>query len=603
MMKKALLILSVIASAISCTKGAADLRRTAEGSVSLRLALDRSKAAMTEEELTDSALLKIYMADFSGLVREHKVWEMPDKIYLPADNYRMDVLLGAAAKGLPASWEQKSYKGSAPFSIRPGTDTTLQVTAKLWSVTVCVEFPDSLHIHESFGDSYTFSIGPSEDERECLVYDPSRAGQDGYLVVSEQFPTMFWTFSGIHQIHKYRFTKTGEITDVKPGARYTMRPRFNNHDGVVSFDIAIDSGYTETDDIIVFEPKSSGMSPCIDCEIWSRHATVHADVDEGSFPEQDKIKFEYTSDGGQTWTSSDAVRVSEGAYAATLTELEGSTEYRCRLLYDGETVDEGITFTTRPEKQLPNWDFETVSNAEGSKYKAFYNPASSDPELKAQFWDSGNKGSADFNFIICDASTEVPTQLAGVSTYCAKLSSQYAVVKFAAGNLFAGEFAGLVGTKGGIVNFGRPWETKARPSEVSFWYKYNGGKVDHGGNKISEGTYDICSIKFAIGTWTADKCGGTATCPVQVNTTEEKTIAQGDFGSLEQTIAFCTLEEAGNAAGSGQWRQVTIPFEYKDTTVFPTHIIVSAAASKYGDYFQGCSSSELYIDNVELIYD
>ena len=36
---------------------------------------------------------------------------------------------------------------------------------------------------------------------------------------------------------------------------------------------------------------------------------------------------------------------------------------------------------------------------------------------------------------------------------------------------------------------------------------------------------------------------------------------------------------------------------------FPTYIVISAAASRYGDYFTGGRGSTLYVDEFEFIYD
>ena len=50
-----------------------------------------------------------------------------------------------------------------------------------------------------------------------------------------------------------------------------------------------------------------------------------------------------------------------------------------------------------------------------------------------------------------------------------------------------------------------------------------------------------------------------------------------------------------------------IPFEfeinYKATNRRPKYILVTASASKYGDFFTGGNGSTLYIDDFELVYD
>jgi len=87
---------------------------------------------------------------------------------------------------------------------------------------------------------------------------------------------------------------------------------------------------------------------------------------------------------------------------------------------------------------------------------------------------------------------------------------------------------------------------------------------------------------------------------VQVNTGNSATF--WNYSALPETIAYGCLEERGNG-GSGEWKQVTIPLNYTNETTFPTHILISCAASKYGDYFAGCSDSALWLDNFELLYE
>ena len=56
------------------------------------------------------------------------------------------------------------------------------------------------------------------------------------------------------------------------------------------------------------------------------------------------------------------------------------------------------------------------------------------------------------------------------------LESRYVIVKFAAGNLFAGRFGETIGTSGGTVYFGRPFT--ARPTALRLWCKYSGGTIN-----------------------------------------------------------------------------------------------------------------------------
>ena len=192
------------------------------------------------------------------------------------------------------------------------------------------------------------------------------------------------------------------------------------------------------------------------------------------------------------------------------------------------------------------------------------------------------------------------------------MTSQMAGI-LAAGNIFTGQFAGLVGTEGGKVNFGRPWTT--RPKALKLHCKYTTGKMDIIGKMpvgvtLSKEDYDRAQIKVAIGTWSYRQYGGTATSPVLINTTDSKTFV--DFNTDESTVAngeVIIYHNGYSLNGSdrvesetGEWVEYTIPLNYHDLDTVPTHIIISCAASQYGDYFSGCSKSKLWLDAFELIY-
>ena len=182
----------------------------------------------------------------------------------------------------------------------------------------------------------------------------------------------------------------------------------------------------------------------------------------------------------------------------------------------------------------------------------------------------------------------------------------------AAGNIFAGQFMGLVGTSGGIVNFGRPWTS--RPSAMKLYCKYNTGLINIVNNDnlgVSKSDYDRAQIKVAIGTWNYKTYGGTKESPVQVNTTDESTFV--DFFTDKSTIAngeliiyndgYSINKGAKVTKTTSEWVEYIIPIDYRQFTTYPTHIVISCAASQFGDYFTGYDKSALWVDAVELIYE
>lgn len=562
--------------------------------------------AMSQDELLNTAAIKIYNGDFTGLVREFVYSEMSGPIYLPAESYRIDIYAGEAAKQSPAvaSFDQKSYKGSKEFTVTPGVTTPVQVEASVNNVITAVTFDQS--VAATFSD-YTFKIGlDKEDTAQQLVYTASNAGAEGYFIATGFEPSLYWTFTATPADGSETFTKSGEIAAVEQGKKYAMNLKYTEHNGTLSFDLTVDTSTVEYDDQIVFEPVSTGLAASSIYEIWAAHATVHADVDEGEYGTEN-IFFEYRPAASQgEWSRTAANRDSEGMYSATLTGLTPATEYEYRLLVPDPQTKEptvagsSLTFTTEAAPTIPNGGFEAVSKNESSEYYSFYDPSSSIVANQTKWWDSGNAGST--YSISTTTITDPDTSNFKEGSQSVRLHSANVMgLKFAAGNIFCGEFAGVSGLDG-KVNFGRPFT--GRPTALRFWVKYIGGKVDNAGgpegSELTTNDFDKGQIKFALGTWDKNKFGGTETCPVQVNTSNEKTF--WPINSIEGTIAYADIVLQGDGSES-EWQQVTLTLDYKDEATIPEYIIISAAASMYGDYFAGSSSSQLWLDGMELIYE
>ena len=606
-MKKTFAIISIAAAAlVSCQKQ--QIAPEGEGCLSLSVSTDGTKAAMTSDELLANADIRIYKDDFSGMVRHYRYSEMPQKIYLPAGGYRIDVLAGEAAKETPsyASWEQKSYKGSKSATITAGGSESITVVAAMNSIVSNISFDESVDTY--FQAGYTCTVSLSTAEGASLSYTKAESGTDGYFIASGFEPSLDWTFSGTLASGE-AFSKSGCIAAVEGGKRYRLALKYVEKNGLLDVDILVDDALNEVYDDIIFVPVSTGLASTGKYEIWGSRFTAYADVDENEY-DQSKVYFEYRVAGSDAeWTRSEAAaRVSEGSYSAQITGLTGATEYEYRLVVtkaaDGseEIVDGTMTVTTEATPQVPNGSFETVSHDESGNYYSFYDPASSDPALQSKWWCSGNQGSTTVGSSYQITYPDASDKMDGAQSVC--LESRYVIVKFAAGNLFCGHFGATIGTSGGTVFFGRPFT--ARPSAMRFWAKYSSGPVNrrasNAPDEIQKGDYDRASLRIAIGTWDYKKYGGDANSPILVNTTDESTFV--DYTTDASTIAFGEKILQGDAENSTNvWQQITIPLDYKTTTAYPTHIMIAFAASMYGDYFTGCDSSKLWIDKVELLYE
>ena len=615
-MRKFISIISMglVLCAASCTKQEVS-QEQGVGMLSMDMSVAAQTRALSEDELYNTAKVNIYKADYSGLVRSYAYSEIPSPLYLAADKYRVDVIAGEAVAQTPAiaSWDSKSYKGSKAFEIVANQVTTVQIVANINNAVTKVAFDPT--VAENFNAGYTLTMTLSDEAASSLVYDASKSGAEGYYIVADLFePSLTWTFTGTLAKDGSTFTKTGVIENVQPGKLYSMNLKYTIKDGDLVFTLSVDRTTQIVDDTIIFEPVSTGLSASSIYEIWATRATVHADVDAAE-SEGKAVQFAYSTDGGSTWSYADGVNDSEGTWKAELKGLTPATTYTYALMIGGEQIGEPMTFKTEAAPNLPNASFEYVSKVSGQDYYKFYDPNCGVAEGSYMFWGSGNgegtegvNGSANMGIVITTIDTS--DKIDGNQSVVAQTSSMVGML--AAGNLFTGQFAGLVGTSGGKVNFGRPWTS--RPSAMRIWCKYETGLINILNNEnlgVSKSDYDRAQVKVAIGTWDYKKYGGTKDSPVHINTTDASTfvdyytdpstIANGDVIIYNDGYTINNGEKV--AATTTGWIEYVIPLEYRNLNAYPTHIVVSCAASQYGDYFTGYDKTKLWVDAVELIYE
>ena len=126
------------------------------------------------------------------------------------------------------------------------------------------------------------------------------------------------------------------------------------------------------------------------------------------------------------------------------------------------------------------------------------------------------------------------------------------------------------------------------------WYQYTTGKVDYDGSgPLSSNDNDLWSAQVAL----VDL--GSANY-VRVDNTDLSTIPKWDTDS--RVVAYGKLSDDFCKQQKTSWTQFVIDLDYKNLTKKPTHIIIVFSSSKYGDYFEGSTSSLLYLDDLEFVY-
>lgn len=338
-------------------------------------------------------------------------------------------------------------------------------------------------------------------------------------------------------------------------------------------------------------------------DAWSRVVWLY-----GSGTSGERMGFRYRRQGDTEWTEVPDVRITDGTFTACL-RTEPETTYELKA-YCGEEESAVKEATTEAVRQLPNSDFEQWCTLK----ELVYPFAAADAE-NGRFWGTGNPGASVANATLTEGSADIRPGSTG--RLSARLESKFANVvgigKFAAGNLFVGNYVRNAGTNG-ILTFGRPFVL--RPTALRGWMKYTCGDIDRigkvpAGTSIQTGDKDNGVIYIALGTWTPEEYGkcspqesdpvrrqcGTADSPYCVDTRDESTFFDPRG---KDVVAYGELILSESVS---EWTEFVIELDYVRTDLVPTHLFVVCSASRYGDYFTGSTKSIMYLDDFELLYD
>ena len=302
--------------------------------------------------------------------------------------------------------------------------------------------------------------------------------------------------------------------------------------------------------------------------------------------------FEYREAGAENWIAvpKEYVTVNGGQFYARVPHLKANTTYECRAFSDGQRAKE-VQFSTVDMGSFPNMGFEDWHKSE----KSVICPWAKDGSV---FWDTGNHGSA----IVGEknVTTNVPDIRPGsTGKYAACLSSQNILgVKFAAGNLFVGEYKKTQGTNG-ILGFGR--EFVSYPTALKGWFKYKTApitEVSKGYEKLKNQP-DTCIVWVALGDWELTQNAETGQkTAVEIRTDNDNNGKYFDKND-PHVIAYgeMTCGEDVN-----EYKSFEVKLDYRATNRVPTSLLIVCSASKYGDYFTG-GECVMWIDDFSLVYD
>lgn len=299
--------------------------------------------------------------------------------------------------------------------------------------------------------------------------------------------------------------------------------------------------------------------------------TVSATIHISGAPRTAQV--EYQEAGMSAWIPVTDLHTVSSHLTAELESLKPSTTYRYRI---NENAFIG-TFTTTEATPLPNSSLDDW-HQDGK----LWNPRKNGDE---KFWDTGNKGAT----TISESNSYPTDDTWNGKGLAACLESKYLVLKFAAGNLFSGNYVRTDGTNG-VLDFGQPFTSF--PTKLRFRYKYRCSTINRIGDEDLahlKGQPDIGTVYILLTDWDQ---------PFTIKTRKsERSLL--DVVNDEHIIAYSAMETSETTT---TYREYTLPINYRVTDRRPKYIVVVASSSKYGDYFVGGDNSCLWIDDMELVY-
>lgn len=468
------------------------------------------------------------------------------------------------------------------------------------SVTVTLE--ESADIYAVQVSGYTLTPGArlSED----IFSQPIDLSTPRSVILS-LYQDYTWTITAKQTIERY-FEVEGQvgssIIDV-PGRRIlvqvrngsnlsqlkVLRAKLANEGSTIEPDIAeggvIDASHPVTVKVYVFGHRQDWTIYAEAVEETVRTVSVDAWTNvmwiAGSAEAGAQNGAQYRLQGDSEWIDVPAENITHngGSFIARVDHLSPQSTYEARAV-SGIDFGETVTITTGQVIQLPNSNFD-----QWWKDGKIWCPWA---EGGTPFWGTGNKGATTLG----PSNTQPTDDTPSGSGWAAMLETKFVGIgvigKLAAGNLFAGDYVRTDGTNG-VLAFGRPFTE--RPTHMKGYYKYTGSLISHSDNEHTNliGQPDTCIVWVAL--IDSDQ-------PFEIRTNPKDRHLFDPDGS--EVIAYGKFEQSQTI---GSYIPFQLELEYKSTSRVPKYILVTASASKYGDFFTGGNGSVLYLDDLVLEYD
>lgn len=337
----------------------------------------------------------------------------------------------------------------------------------------------------------------------------------------------------------------------------------------------LDNLYQEEEITFSFEIKANVPVNFGIPVVWANFAVLAGESDN-----MDDVSFLFKKKGVldyQTIKGDEIIKNQElGTFTAIVQNLQPETAYEYKVVSDGEETASWKNIVTECAPGGVNMGFEDWCTVDDLPRP--WKSGESKP-----FWNNGN---SKVNIIVSIKAimTESSDDCKEGSKSVFMKSATQSGVKFGAGNIFTGDFK--LDDMNGVLTLGR--EFTGRPSQLTGFYKYlPGTETNKGsGSHLNGESTDLCSIYIAL-------------------TDQKMTIHTGNneyFNPQSSAIIAYGELPLEKCREQKEYEQFVIDLEYRDLTRIPKYIIIVASSSKYGDYFEGRENSQMWMDDLKLIY-
>ena len=328
-----------------------------------------------------------------------------------------------------------------------------------------------------------------------------------------------------------------------------------------------------------FEWTLTAVHQIIELEVTSVNAwCYHADIN-AAFKGTGSPVIQYRESSAQDWIPLET-RVDGTNIYASADQLTEGTSYVARVL-NGDDVSEEFAFTTETPEQLPNMSFDDWYQGDPGGYTWYPNVEGS------TVWGTANSGVNMLNAV--NSTRPESAFVVKKGGNAVRMESVYVFGKFAAGNIYTGQFgrAVLTPVAGAELDWGAPFTT--RPYSLKGYYSYSPKVINYASDANADklGTMDKAQILVFLTDWDE---------PFRVSTSTETFV---DLENDHAIIGLGTIETDSDT--EGKYVEFECVIEYRNDRK-PKYIVAVACSSLYGDYFTGGQGSVMYVDEWEFMY-